>query len=264
MKISRVLNFIKPVSALGPLLIAALCSLPLRADDQAEVNALLDSFDNLWIENQTFAEITMKVSTQQFNRELKLKYWGKGADKSLVRIVYPPKEKGVSTLRVGKDVYNFVPKIGRTTKISDALMSQSWMGSHLTNSDLMRTTHLATEYDVKLLEKKKGAQGTDIWILEALAKPSVATLHQRLLIHFDSKTRLPIEQDFFDKTQKLLRTFTYSAVKNYNGKLVPSHIHVVPADSELKGESTEFIYDKIDRKSKIGDNTFSLTELSDL
>lgn len=257
-------TFIRGTSFSLATCLSLLFALPLRADEASDIKALVDSFDKLWIEEQTYAEIKMVVKTSRYQRELKMHYWGKGQDKSLVRITFPPKEKGVSTLRFGQDVYNFVPKIARTTKISDALMSQSWMGSHLTNGDLMRTNRLSQEYQVKLLEKKKGADGGEIWILEALAKPETASLHRRLLIHFDRKTKLPTEQHFFDREQKLLRVFTYSDVKTYAGKLVPSRVHVAPALPEQKGEFTDFIYEKIDRKKKISDDTFNLTQLSDI
>ncbi len=241
----------------------SLTSQAARANEKAEINALIDSFDNLWIDKQTYAELDMKVKTSNYERDLRMMYWGKGSDKSLVRITYPPKEKGVSTLKAGKDVYNYVPKIARTTKITDALLSQSWMGSHFTNSDLMRTVSIRKEYDIKLAQKKNGSAG-EIWVLEAEAKPDVPTLYKRLVIQFIHKSKMPIEQKIYDKNNKLLRTFVYQDVKDYSGKMVPSRVRVTPELADQKGEFTEVLYTKIDRKKKFADDVFSLSNLTEL
>ncbi len=238
-------------------------SKPVYADDKSEINELIESFDNLWIDKQSYAELDMKVKTSNYERDLRMMYWGKGADHSLVRITYPPKEKGVSTLKAGKDVYNYVPKIARTTKITDALLSQSWMGSHFTNSDLMRTVSIRKEYDIRVADKKK-KDGVEVWVLECNAKPNIPTLYKKLVIQFNRKNRMPLEQKVYDKSNSLLRTFTYLDVKDYSGKNVPSRVRVTPEIADQKGEFTEVLYTKIDRHKKFGDDVFSLSNLTEL
>ncbi len=87
---------------------------PATAADAQELAKLLATFDALWVDNKTYAEIEMKIVTKNYSRNLAMNYWGDGKDKSLIKISAPPKEKGVATLKVGNDVYNYLPKVART------------------------------------------------------------------------------------------------------------------------------------------------------
>ncbi len=57
----------------------------------------------------------------------------------LMRILEPKKEAGTATLKVDKNIWNYLPKVDRTIKVPSSMMGGSWMGSHFTNDDLVRT-----------------------------------------------------------------------------------------------------------------------------
>jgi len=63
--------------------------------------------------------------------------WGEGRDQFLAVIRAPKKERGTATLKRGDEVWNFLPKIDRLVKVPSSLMGDSWMGSHITNDDLV-------------------------------------------------------------------------------------------------------------------------------
>ena len=232
--------------------------------DEAEVDAMLQNIDSLWFGERTYAEISMHIVTAHYERELKMHAWGEGKKKSLIRIVEPAREKGVSTLKVGDDVYNYLPKVARTIKLSQALMAQSWMGSHFLNSDLVRATHLKDNYHSRLLEKKHPAAASEQWLVEALAKDDAVTPFKRIIITIDHKTRLPLMQEYFDQDKKLIRTISYLEVRDLGGKPTPSRMRLTPLDEGHKGEFTELTYDKIDRQAKLDKHLFELTNLTNL
>jgi hypothetical protein len=234
--------------------------LSAASSDDKEIDELIDNMDRLWVDGRTHSTLEMKISTKHYERELKLQFWGIAKEKSLIRITYPPKENGVSTLKVNDDVYNYLPKIARTIKLSQALMSQSWMGSHFTNDDLVRVTHLKDDY-VNTIKEKKGSGADEIWIIESTVRPQTVTPWKTMIISFNRKTRMPIEQQFFNKDRKMERVIYYKDVKQFGGKKIPALLRVEPLLGSGQGEYTELYYRNIDQKAKFDDDLFSLTRL---
>ena len=95
---------------------------------------ILDGVDDLYRSNASHGIITLSVTTVNWQRTLTLEQWSKDEDKSLFKILKPKKEKGLATLRVDKNVWNYMPKVKRVVKIPSSMMSSSWMGSHFTLS----------------------------------------------------------------------------------------------------------------------------------
>ena len=231
-------------------------------DESAEVDAMLENVDSLWFGERTYAEVSMHIVTVHYTRDLKIHCWGEGKKKSLIRIVEPIREKGVSTLKVDDDVYNYMPKVARTIKLSQALLSQSWMGSHFLNSDLVRATHLRDNYIAHLLEKRHPSGGVEHWLIEAIAKDLVVTPFKRVVIDIERKSRLPVTQEYYDSEKRLSRIIKYDQVRDLGGRLTPSVMRLTPLDDAHKGEFTELTYDKINREGVWDKNLFDLTNLA--
>ena len=111
---------------------------------------ILDGVDDLYRSNASHGIITLSVTTVNWQRTLTLEQWSKDEDKSLFKILKPKKEKGLSTLRVDKNVWNYMPKVKRVVKIPSSMMSSSWMGSHFTNDDLVRESRMADDYNFSI------------------------------------------------------------------------------------------------------------------
>lgn len=106
--------------------------------------------DDLFRGKSSQGLMTMTVVTKHWKRTLTMQWWSKGKDRSLVRILAPKKEAGTATLRVGNDVWNYLPKVKRVIKLPSSMMSGSWMGSHFTNDDLVKESRMADDYTFKI------------------------------------------------------------------------------------------------------------------
>ena len=80
----------------------------------------------------------MTITTPRWQRTLQLHAWMDRPKRSFIRILEPAKEKGIGSLRVGGEMWNYLPTVERTIKIPPSMMLQPWMGSDLTNDDLGR------------------------------------------------------------------------------------------------------------------------------
>ncbi|HEU4879121.1 MAG TPA: outer membrane lipoprotein-sorting protein, partial [Gemmatimonadaceae bacterium] len=89
----------------------------------------------LW--GKTFqGELEMSVATPRWQRTLTLRAWIERPRQSFIRILSPAKEAGIGSLRIGSEMWNYLPKVERTIKIPPSMMLQPWMGSDFTNDDL--------------------------------------------------------------------------------------------------------------------------------
>ena len=62
----------------------------------------------------------MTITTKHWKRTLVMKAYSMGKDKMFVKIIKPAKEKGVTTLKVNDNVWNYLPKVDRIIKISSS------------------------------------------------------------------------------------------------------------------------------------------------
>ena len=92
---------------------------------------ILDYIDDLFRGDESYAKLTMEVTTEHWSRELSLEAWSEGKDKTLVRILSPKKERGTATLKVGNDIWNYLPKVKRLIKLPSSMMGEFLDGEPL-------------------------------------------------------------------------------------------------------------------------------------
>jgi outer membrane lipoprotein-sorting protein len=204
------------------------------------------------------AQITMNIKTKHWERSLTMQAWSLGRDRSLVKVLKPLKERGIATLKVGKEVYNYLPDTDRTIKITSAMMLGSWMGSHFTNDDLVKESRMADDYRtvVSLIGAR---EGVPIIELTSTPKPDAAVVWGRVVTTVRAGDWQPLTVLFYDEDGKPARTMTLSGHKSIGGRVLPTVMKMVPADKP--GEHTEVIYDDIAFGTPLPDGFFSLNQL---
>ena len=58
-----------------------------------------------------------------------------------------PRDQGTATLRVGSNLWNYLPRIARTIRVPPSMMLGSWMGTDFTNDDLVKESSLLKDFD---------------------------------------------------------------------------------------------------------------------
>ena len=107
--------------------------------DEPTIEELLDATDDINRGESSITTIEMQVRTARYERTMSMQAWSRGEENSLIRILSPAKDAGTTTLKVGDDMWNYLPKVDRTMKIPRGMMSGSWMGSHFSNDDLVKS-----------------------------------------------------------------------------------------------------------------------------
>lgn len=214
-------------------------------------------FDRLYRADSSEAVAAMTVKTADYSRTLKMRMWSKDLDNVLIRILEPPKERGTATLKRGNEMWNYLPKIDKTLRIPPSMMMSSWMGSDLTNDDLVR--HTSWERDYLITEIPRPGPG--LVGLTYTPKPDAAVTWSKIDAWFDEKTALPDHLEFFDEKGRKVRLMEFLEVGDLGGRLLPKKLTVRPLDEEKRGNVTEIRYEKLSFDVKIPADFFSQTSL---
>jgi outer membrane lipoprotein-sorting protein len=173
----------------------------------------------------------------------------KGQDKMVALFLDPPSEKGRSTLRLGDNLWLYIPNVGRPIRITSL---QSVVGGVFNNSDLMRL-----DFSVEYTASAAGEENNQ-YLLELKARgPAVA--YDRLKMWVDKKNRTPVTIEAYAASGLLIKTLHYSDIRDYgNGILRPAQLQT---DSPLyKGYRSVMLFDGI-RPRDFADEVFTLDYL---
>lgn len=240
---------------LSPFLVL-LCGITHAAEPEPTVEELLRGTDDLTRGAQSTARVQMQVKTARYERTVVFQGWSKGTDRTLLRILQPARDAGVATLKVGDSLWNYLPKTDRTVRVPGAMMSGSWMGSHVTNDDLVRDSRLSEHYSYTVTGRPQEGRGS--WTIELVPKPDAPVVWGKVIAEIGAD-RLPISTRFFDGRGALVRTMRWSDVQEIGGRRIPTRFRVEPADKP--GEFTEVTYLELDFDTPVPDATFSLQAL---
>lgn len=243
-----------PVWLLTMMLFSTLTS----ADDSSRVKALLNEIDDMWRGKSSYAITTMLVKTEHYTRHMKMEGWSKGKEKTLFRIIEPLREKGTATLKSGNHIYTYLPKTDRTIKLTSGMMMGSWMGSHLTNDDLVKEARLEEDYDADISFEGE-RDGQQIIEFTLIPKLDAAVVWGKLTLIILADSHIPVIEHYYDEDMQLTRSITFSEIKNLGGRMRPSTLRVVPADKP--DEYTEFVYQHLEFDLEVSERLFSLSNL---
>ena len=219
---------------------------------------ILDGVDDLYRSNASHGIITLSVTTVNWQRTLTLEQWSKDEDKSLFKILKPKKEKGLATLRVDKNVWNYMPKVKRVVKIPSSMMSSSWMGSLFTNDDLVKQSRMAEDYTFSITFE--GMQD-DEEVVEITCIPNkeaaVVWGKGEVVVYADNY--IPLRIIYYDEDLLLSRTLEFTNIQKMDGKMIPTLMSMIPEDEP--DELTTVRWEEIQFDVAIGDEFFSLRKL---
>jgi outer membrane lipoprotein-sorting protein len=238
-------------------LVAALllCSTTARAADPT-VEELLDATDDVARAGTSIVTMTMQVKTSRYERTVRMKAWSEGEDKSLVVIEAPEKEKGVATLMVDDQIWNYLPKVDRTMKLPASMMSGSWMGSHVTNDDLIKSSRLADDFTATVTGRPTGTTGN--WTIDLVPKSDAAIVWGKVSVRVQAD-RMPLDIRYYDEKGTLVRTMAFEDVRDVGGRRMPARMVITPADKP--GEQTSITYDEATFDVVLPPETFTLQSL---
>jgi outer membrane lipoprotein-sorting protein len=182
-------------------------------------------------------------------REYVLYTLKKGRDKIVALFLSPPADKGRATLRLGDNMWLYMPDVGRPIRITSL---QSVTGSVFNNADILRIDYTA-EYDVESAAEDRNA------ILLSLKAKTGEVAYDRLKMWVDKKLLLPVTIEAYAASGLLIKTLRFKDLKDFgSGIRRPATIET---DSPLqKGYRSVMLWSGI-KKADHPDEIFTLNYL---
>lgn len=193
----------------------------------SEARDVLDKVEKLLWGRTVQGDYEMTIATPRWSRTLVLKVWMDRPKRSFVRIVSPAKEAGIGSLRIGTEMWNYLPNVERVVKIPPSMMLQPWMGSDFTNDDLVKESSILDDYTHKLLGVAK-VDGTEVTQIEAVPKPDAAVVWGRIVYWVRRADTMPLKQEFFSERGERVRVLSFSDVRNVDGRVLPTRWEMRP------------------------------------
>lgn len=207
------------------------------------------------------AEMVMQIVRPDWSREIVMKSWSKGTEKSLVLITAPARDKGTAFLKRDRELWNWQPGIDRVVKMPPSMMMQSWMGSDFTNDDLVKESSIVEDYTHRIIGDTT-IDGMKAWKIEMLPKENAPVVWGKIHIYIDKKDYLQLLVRYFDEDGEPASTMRLSDIRKMDGRLMPARMEMVPADN--KNNRTVIIYRSIDFDVSIDDSFFSIQNMKKL
>lgn len=169
------------------------------------------------------ARMRIKIQRSRIKRTMLLESWqDQDSKKSFIRLLKPKKDRGVAFLKIGLNLWQYIPKIGKEIKIEGSLMQDSWMGTDFTNDDLVNATSYSDDYE-QTLEANPTSYS---YRVRLVPKPTAPVVWGKVFLDVRMGDLLPVEERFFDHKQRLKKITKYSNYKTMGGRKVPTRYEI--------------------------------------
>lgn len=186
-----------------------------------DADAILDAIvDNLRGGGQR-ATLRMTVERGDDVREYLLEVVSDGADRSLTRVIEPPRDAGQAFLVDGDELFVYSPRLGRVLRLPPSGRSDGFLGSDLSYDDLAGDEFRA-DYQVSVLERDERSV-----VLSMIPAPTAPTPYGELRFRASLPDLAPQELVYFDQRDAPVKRLTLSDYRDVAGRRVPTRFEVV-------------------------------------
>jgi outer membrane lipoprotein-sorting protein len=245
--------FVKRFLQVNLVLIAWLAG-TAHADDATEI---VRAAINHWRGASSYSEITMTIHRSDWERNMSMRAWTQGDDRSLVRVTAPARDRGNGTLMDDNNMWSFSPKINRVIKVPSSMMSQGWMGSDFSNKDISRSDDIIDQYVHTLLGTSQ-RDGHVINEIESVPLEDAAVVWGREVLQIRDD-HLLVTHSFYDQDGELVKSLESLEIGEMGGRAVA--IRQRMGKVETPDEWTEIRMDSINYEVDLKDSLFTLSNL---
>jgi hypothetical protein len=205
---------------------------PLRPQTGAseEAQRIVRRMDDLYRSRSSETLIEMDIVTPEWQRTLKMRAWSLGTDKTFIRILEPKKEEGIATLRLGNEMWNFLPNIDKVLKIPPSMMMSSWMGSDFTNDDLVKEYTFIESCRFEMFKPEAPEEG--VLYVRCVPKEGLPIVWGSIVIAVREDGLMPVWEKYYDEKGRPMREIRFGDVKAFGVRRIPSVMELIPTSKE--------------------------------
>ncbi|MGD2090567.1 MAG: outer membrane lipoprotein-sorting protein [Candidatus Aminicenantes bacterium] len=243
------------------VLVLFLLSLTVAAGDKTaartDAKEIVKKMDELYRSESSTVTVEMEIITPHWKRTLKMKMWSIGMDKTFIRILLPKKERGIATLRIENEMWNFLPKTNKVMKIPPSMMMASWMGSDFTNDDLVKEYTFLDDYTFNFTEVESPQEG--VVYVKCVPREGLPIVWGHIISAVREKDYIPLWAKYYDEKGQLMREIQYKDTKTLGKRTIPAVMELVPTHKE--GHKTIVRYLEAQFDISVDETIFTLRNL---
>jgi len=233
-------------------------SLLLGQSNELTVQEIITAMDDNLNAKSRVMTSKMIVHGRRSSRTIESKNWVIGINQAFTEYLSPPREAGTKMLKLEDKLWTYSPQTDRVIQISGHMLRQSVMGSDMSYNDMMEDRPLLELYEA-ILEGSVIIDGRDHWIMLLKAKVKGLSYPQRRS-WIDKEYLLPMKEELYAKSGKLLKTATMDCIKKIQGRWFPSR-YLFKDELKRNSKGTEWHIDDIQFDVNIPDKRFSKSNL---
>jgi outer membrane lipoprotein-sorting protein len=172
--------------------------------------------------NTTHTTYEITIKARRFTRTMTIEAVDdRNGKRSFAEILSPPKDKGNRFLLIDQNMWQYVPTIQKTTKISPSMMLDNWMGSDFTNDDIVKESSIVKDY-VHTLVGNEAVGSEKCHKVELKPLPDAAVVWGKILYFAREGDFLPVREEFYNEHGVLKKVLDYSDFRPMGGRVIPT------------------------------------------
>ena len=226
--------------------------------DDVSVQDIIQAMDENLNAKSRVMTSKMIVHGRRSSRTIESRNWVVGIDQAFTEYLSPPREAGTKMLKLYDKLWTYSPQTDRVIQISGHMLRQSVMGSDMSYNDMMEDRPLEELYKATM-EGSVLIDGRDHWIMHLEAKVKGLSYPKRRA-WIDKEFLLPMKEELYAKSGKLLKTSTMDGIKKVQGRWFPSRF-IFKDELKRNSKGTEWHIDDIEFDVEIPESRFSKAKL---
>lgn len=211
---------------------------PRRAEE------IVRRMDELYRSRTSEALVEMEVVTPNWQRTLRMRVWSRGMKDTFISILEPKKEEGFATLRLGNEMWNYLPKVGKVMKVPPSMMMSSWMGSDFTNDDLVKEFTFVESYRFEMTTPNAPEPG--LVYVKCVPKEGLPIVWGSVILAVREDDLIPVWEKYYDEKGRQARDIEFKDVRTFGGRKIPATMELVPTTKEGHRTVLRYVEAKFD------------------
>jgi outer membrane lipoprotein-sorting protein len=150
--------------------------------------------------------------------------WAQGTDQSFLEFTAPARDAGSRFLRLEDAMWIYLPRVGKSVRIQGHMLRQGLMGSDFSYGDASENPSMVEDYDA-VLEGEEMLEERRTYVVDLTAKRNDLA-YQRRKVWVDAERWVPLKEERFARSGKLLKTALLSEVRRIGDRWYPFRIEM--------------------------------------
>ena len=132
------------------------------------------------------------------------------------------------------------------------------MGSDFTNDDLVKESSVVNDYD-QTIEQDTVINGMECYKIKMIPHEDAAVVWGKVIVYIDKVNINQLLVYYYDEDDYLVSTMILSKIKEMGGRIIPTHLEMIPADEPENRTVIDYLDMEFDLK--ISESFFSLQNM---